>query len=326
MRRSIIAPLLALHLAGGGLAAQQPFVAPDGSSVVGSAEAPSTKAPAHLFFVTNRSSVPIVVYAFELRGCDNVAQACERLPVDVAIPAGGRGQVGRADAKARNKRFSYDWSFVYRPDTSDARTVAMMREHGLIREASAPAVNLATPTSDASASPAAPAVDLREKITAAERQRKVVALDADNRPIPLTEHYRFKVAYGSILGSTKTPGSPVLATGACIDPAEAARYARDTSISQSPAHPPVLGGGITLPTLPPELRDSTLRTGKVLVQWVVDTLGNALPGSVSVLESPHGSISVKVCGAVIGSHLRPATDESGKATRSWVQLPIDFRR
>jgi hypothetical protein len=321
-----IASALALLLAGGSLAAQEPFVAPDSTTVIGSAEAGSTKSPSHRFYVMNRSSIAIVVDAFELRGCDNVAQACERVPTSVTIAPGGRGQVGRADARTRNRRFSYQWTFAYRADTSDATVVAAMREHGLIRAQSEPAVNLAKQVGDTTSPFATGAAPSRERITAEERQTKIVALDANNRPIPLSEKFRFKVAYGSILGSTKTPGSPVRATGACINPAEAAKFDGDTTISRHPAHPPVLGSGLTLPTLPPELRDSTLRTGDVVVQWAVDTTGDALPGSVSVLESPHGMISVKVCGAVIGSHLAPATDENGKPVRAWVQLPIKFTK
>jgi hypothetical protein len=323
-----VAFALALFLVAGSppLAAQKPFVPPDSASVIGSAEAASTKSPAHQFHVTNRSSLPIVVYAFELRGCDNVAQPCERVPTNVTIAPGARARVGLAEARARTKRFSYQWTFAYRADTSDAAVVALMREHGLIQEQGGPVMNLATQVVDTTSPLAANAAPSREPITAEERKRKIIALDANNRPIPLSEKFRFKVAYGSILASTKTPGSPVLATGACINPAEAAKLEADTTIVAHPAHPPVLGGGLTLPTLPPELRDSTLRTGAVLVQWAVDTSGDALPASVSVLESPHGMISVKVCGAIIGSHLTPATDENGKPVRAWVQLPINFTK
>jgi hypothetical protein len=317
---------LALLLAAGTLPAQQPFVVPDSASVIGSAEAASTKSPSRRFHVTNRSSLPIVVYAVELRGCENVAQPCERMPTNVTIAPGGRAQVGRAEARLRNRRFSYQWTFAYRPDTSDAAVVAVMREHALIQEQGRPVENLAKQVVDSTSPLATSVAPSRERITAAERQTKVVALDANNRPIPLSENFRFRVAYGSILASTRTPGSPVLATGACINPAEAAKLYADTAITRHAAHPPVLGGSLTLPTLPAELRDSTLRTGAVLVQWVVDSTGDALPGSVSVLESPHGMISVKVCGAIIGSHLTPATDVNGKRVRAWVQLPIDFTK
>lgn len=302
MRRRLVA-LLTLATAVSA-AAQQPFVAPTGESILGTAEATSAVAPTRRFVVANRSSVPVVVYSLDLWDCKNVKQACASTPVSVVIPAGGKGVVGRVDAQEPRKRYTYEWSFQYRADTSDARVAALLREHGLLANPMGRAENLATQ---------AP-VDTSG--------RKSVFLDANNRPVATKESFRFRVARGSILASAKTPGATVLTTGACINPAELAEYERDTTIAFQPAQKPVLkSGGLTLPTLTPGQRDS-LGTGIVTMRWVVDTTGSTIPGSVRVVDSPLPSLSVQMCGAVIGAYLSPGRGADGRAVRTWVEAPI----
>jgi hypothetical protein len=323
VHRLLAAAFLA-SLAAQPVRAQAAFIAPSSTSIVGEAQATATTAPERFFFVANHASVPIVVFSFDLASCVNVKQPCGSQPTEVVVPAGGRVRIGRVEALDRRRRFTYDWSFQYRPDTSDARIASVLREHGLLAPILGRAENLASGAADAAPAVAAPpAGALRDRITAEERQAKVVALDANNRPIPMSERYRFKVAYGSILASTQTPGKPILPTGACINPAELAGYERDTTIIGEPAVAPALSASsITLPTLPPELRGTAPQGATVLVRWAVDTTGASVPGSVEVLESPSGLLSVKVCGAILGAHLSPGRDASGHPVRTWVQAPL----
>ena len=321
MPRCLLAVLLLLARP---LAAQSSFIAPDAATITGMAEAASTKAQTHLLFVANRSTVPIVVYALELSGCANVVQPCERTATAVTIAPGARGQIGRINATVATKRPVYQWTFAYRPDTTDATVVALLREHGLLPPVTTAANLAALAAADTITGLATASGDARAPLTTQERTRKVVLLDAQNRPVAASARYRFKVAQGSILGSTTTPGAAVLATGACIDPAELARFDEDTTIHAVP-HPPTLTRtSIALPTLPATLRDSTARTGEVVARWVVDSTGDALPGSVGIKSSPHGLMSVSVCGAVIGSHLVAGRDEAGQPVRSWVELSLRF--
>ena len=46
--------------------------------------------------------------------------------------------------------------------------------------------------------------------------------------------------------------------------------------------------------------------GTPLGQAFTDTTGDALPGSVNILESPHGLMSVRVCTSVLSSRVIPA--------------------
>ena len=77
---------------------------------------------------------------------------------------------------------------------------------------------------------------------------------------------------------------------------------------------------------PQDLKDSTLTTQDVLVRFVMDTLGDAIPTSVSVLESPHALVSIDACKAAISAHGTPAKDKSGAVIRAWVQVPMRVGR
>lgn len=134
---------------------------------------------------------------------------------------------------------------------------------------------------------------------------------------------RDRVAPGSIVADAQLGRNPPIAVGACLDPVAAARFELDRSLELVPEVAPVLSGGITLPTLPESLHDSEARTGVVVARWVVDTNGTTIPESVTIVSSPHGLMSVKVCGAILAAHLTPARDD-GKVVRSRVEMPVRF--
>jgi hypothetical protein len=113
-----------------------------------------------------------------------------------------------------------------------------------------------------------------------------------------------------------------MAVGACVDPVAAARWELDRSLEFVPDTPPVVSG-LALPRLPESLRDSEVRTGVVVAKWVVDTNGTAIPGSVAIASSPHGLMSVQVCGAILTAKFTPARDQ-GRLVRARVEMPVRF--
>jgi hypothetical protein len=114
-----------------------------------------------------------------------------------------------------------------------------------------------------------------------------------------------------------------MAVGACLDPVAAARFELDRSLRFVPDQPPIITGGLILPHLPESLRDSEVHTGVVTARWVVDTLGKAIPGSIAIVSSPHGLMSVQVCGAILSAHFTPAKDD-GKLVAARVEMPVRF--
>src|SRR4051812_36414580 len=138
------------------------------------------------------------------------------------------------------------------------------------------------------------------------------------------ESLRRQVANGSIIADVQLGRTPPMAVGACIDPVAAARFELDRSLDLLPEHPPTIrGGALTLPRLPDALRASEGQTGIVVARWVVDTSGLAVPGSISIVSSPHGVMSVQVCGALLIARFTPAVDD-GRIVRSRVEMPIRF--
>ena len=142
-------------------------------------------------------------------------------------------------------------------------------------------------------------------------------------PDPVIEAVRRQVVNGSIIADVQLGRMPPIAVGACVDPVASARFELDRSLDFTPDHPPVVAGAFALPRLPESLRDSEARSGVVTARWVVDTTGAAIPGSVSIVSSPHGLMSVQVCGAILMAHFTPATDD-GRRVRARVEMPVRF--
>jgi hypothetical protein len=58
------------------------------------------------------------------------------------------------------------------------------------------------------------------------------------------------------------------------------------------------------------------------VRFVSDTTGETVPESVSVLESPSGDLSAKVCQSVFSASVEPAKNREGRPVKSWVQTVV----
>jgi len=138
------------------------------------------------------------------------------------------------------------------------------------------------------------------------------------------EALRQLVRNGSIVADVQLGRNPPMAVGACLDPVAAARFEMDRSLEFVPEQPPVVTG-LALPRLPESLRESEARTGLVVARWVVDTTGLAIPTSVTIVSSPHGLMSVQVCGAILMATFKPARDD-GRLVRARVEMPFRFAR
>jgi hypothetical protein len=303
-------------------AAQDLFVAPTRNTIVGSAEQSHGSTPGHDLYISNRSTVPIVVFGFTLTDCENIRQACSGERINIPVAPGDRRQVGRVDARDAHREWRYRWNYSFRADSSNAQAMALLREHGLSLEGTPlpPAVIRRAPFDTVPVAPSVPAPrsGVASAMDPSVRGVIVAAEPRDSAPAPT---FRFKVAYGSILGSTMMPDAPIQVTGPCVNPAESAAYEKDAKITRTPWRPPVLPS-LGMVRIPGAYRDSTKKGTDVLVRFVVDTTGEAIPTSASVLESPFGALSVNACTEAISAKGTPARDKNGNAIRAWVQVPL----
>jgi hypothetical protein len=326
MRRALILTFLLACSSSG--SAQEIFVAPTRHTIIGSSEQSGASDNEHVLYVRNESTVPIVVFGYVLTDCENVRQWCSGQRTNIVIRPGGRQTIAHVGPKRQTDHWNYRWNFSYRADSSDAAAMAVLREHGLTFDQldAPPRTRIAlVKTMGDSAPPLLADQPPRVRLTAEERSGGYPPRRPDD-PEPTVTSFKFKVAYGSILGSTMMPGAPIQPTGPCIDPAQTAMYERDAKIGKTPWRVPVFGSTFGYISLPSALRDSTLRSEDVLVRFATDTTGEAIPGSASVLESSYGSLSVSACMAAISAKATPARDKAGKAIRAWVQVPLRVRR
>lgn len=322
VKRTLLIVILALG-ASTTAGAQNEFVAPTIRTVLASSEAGYGPEQSHTLYVTNTSTVPIVVFGIVLSNCENVKQSCGGRPTNITIGAGTRRDVYRVQPRDTEKGFEYRWSFSFRADSSDAKVRAVLREHGITASGAPLPREEARPT--AAAEPGAgtpPPLDTTPRVVRGYGA-DVGELEDQRRNAPVS--LRFKVGYGSILGSTMMPGKPVQATGPCVDPTALQKYERDAAITPTPWRPSAIPGGMMAVSIAEALTDSA-STGDLLVRFVADTTGLVIPESVSVLESSSGKLSVRACQTVMGTRLTPARDKAGRTIRSWVQMPLRVRR
>jgi hypothetical protein len=319
--------LFALVLcAGQSLAAQEIFVAPTARTVVALTEQGIGEDLAQTMLVTNYSTVPIIVFGVVLTACENVKQPCGSRRTNIRVHPKQRVTIGRVQPRDTERGFSYRWAFSYHPDSADEKAIAALREHGIeLAGATGPRPPGDQETTEPLPSPSAM---LGQTRAPNPEPSSMTSLSPQIEPPPSrpTTTLRFKVGYGSILGSTMMPGKPVQATGSCVNPAETAKLERDPKITKAPWRPAVLEPDAGTTRLPDELRDSVMKSNDVLVRFATDTAGAAIPESISVLESPYGLLSVRVCTTMFSVGARPAKDREGRAVASWIQTPVKVYR
>ena len=85
---------------------------------------------------------------------------------------------------------------------------------------------------------------------------------------------------------------------------------------------PRLVGRVLEPRYPSPLREAGVQ-GRVVVQFVVDTLGRAELGEMQVVESPH-ALFVESVRAALARYRFSVGEAGGRKVRTRVQLPFDF--
>jgi hypothetical protein len=313
------------------LSAQDRFVAPTIYNVSAVTEQGSGDNPAHALYVQNSSTVPVVVFGILLTECDNVRQPCGSHHVKIRVGPNRRVNVGRVEPRDRERGMSYRWTFSYVPDSADAKAMAMLREHGIEFDASG---RLHMVDRGATAPPAAggPAVAQAQAAPPVSpdtaEPRRIYVYNGppprDERPPERT--VRFKLGWGSILGWTMVPNHAIEPTGSCVDPAQTAKYEKNPKIEKMPWKPARLERAFGQVRLPEVLGDSVLKSDEVLVRFVADTNRTVIPESVSVLESPSGTISVQVCQSVMSGTFEPARNKDDQPVQSWVQTTVRINK
>ena len=108
--------LLVAAIAGCASAAQKVYVAPTNDTVTSNTELGAGSTPSHNIYVTNASTEPIIVFGTSLTDCENVRQQCESRPMNLLIPGGQRKVVLRVEPRNARERFSYRFSYSWRPE------------------------------------------------------------------------------------------------------------------------------------------------------------------------------------------------------------------
>lgn len=116
-----LAPLALLAAAAAPLAAQRVqtrYVAPTDQTVFTQTEMSASSTPGQVVWVVNQSSVPIVVYSYALRNCENVRGPCGSRRINVRIRPAGREVIARISVKNEFEGMRYSLSFGYRADSA----------------------------------------------------------------------------------------------------------------------------------------------------------------------------------------------------------------
>jgi len=74
----------------------------------------------------------------------------------------------------------------------------------------------------------------------------------------------------------------------------------------------------------PDLLRQTGVQGRVVVQFIVDTLGRAEPASVKVIESTNRGFDQSAKSYILRAMFRPGRDH-GKSVRVLMNVPVDFK-
>lgn len=112
------------------VAAQKRFVAPTDRTVFLEYEEGYGSTPMQIAYISNMSSVQIVVYSVTLRDCENVKQSCNPQKVNIRVPAGRRAVLKRVEPRSPNAGFRFAMSYGWRPDSTDPDALRFLAESG----------------------------------------------------------------------------------------------------------------------------------------------------------------------------------------------------
>lgn len=106
------------------------YVAATDATVTSYTEDSQGGRPGHVIWVTNASTVPIVVFGVTLSDCENIKGYCGNSKVKIRIGPGSRSIVKRVDADDIDKGFRYRSGFSWRPDSSDIAALKTLASAG----------------------------------------------------------------------------------------------------------------------------------------------------------------------------------------------------
>ena len=111
-------------------AARQAYVAPSRATVVSTTEESQGPPPAHVIYVENRSTVPIMVFGVSLSGCENVRQQCSPRPVKIRVSPGRREIAMRVEPANKDRGFEYHFGFSWNADSAGMNALNALASNG----------------------------------------------------------------------------------------------------------------------------------------------------------------------------------------------------
>lgn len=97
----------------------------------GSIEPGNDAPPSQFIYISNSSTVEIIVRSPTLSECENIRGACSTQHVRIRVPAGGRTMVRKVDARLDNLASSFRFHFTWHADSSDAEVMRLLAEAGM---------------------------------------------------------------------------------------------------------------------------------------------------------------------------------------------------
>jgi hypothetical protein len=108
---------------------QHPYVAPNQETVFTTTEETSS-GPGHIIYAENRSSVPVLVYSFTLRECENVKQQCTPRTLNLHLDPNSRATLSRVEPANPDKAFSFRFTFGWRADSATTAALGALASVG----------------------------------------------------------------------------------------------------------------------------------------------------------------------------------------------------
>lgn len=110
--------------------AETRYVAPTSETIITQTEMSASSVPGHIVWVLNHSTVPIIVYSYQLVACENVKEFCGPRRINVKVRPAGRAVIARVFAKNAEDGFGYRLRFGYRTDSSDIAALRVLAGAG----------------------------------------------------------------------------------------------------------------------------------------------------------------------------------------------------
>jgi len=111
-------------------ATQHAYVAPSRLTIVSTTEETQGPPEAHLIYIENRSTVPVMVFNISLTGCENVKQQCSPHPVKIRVAPGRRELAVRVEPANKDQGFGYQFGFSWNADSAGMNALNALASNG----------------------------------------------------------------------------------------------------------------------------------------------------------------------------------------------------